>query len=310
MTNQTHYTFIITKQDLFKFIFRIHFIFSLLLYLKLTFINHHHMNPSLNESFLQGQPDISYSNQTTTPTDTQSLIVSQPDQPAQPTQSASDHVTVPIPHNNYQSQQISGQQGNRSYLDRYILEEVSDYISRDQLGNVRLTADLNKMLGLGRCLFVLAILEIISYGLQVYNESKVMDLFGALISIACIFMPIIFICGYRSLNVGQVWCYYGWRLFVIFLNIFILVVVFIALAKDYNEKIAILLIVYVVQFLFNVFLICFPLLLGLLGLYYREVLFPSEEAISIGYLIIILLIQLVLHVLVTENIKGNECSIC
>ena len=46
------------------------------------------MNPSLNQSFLQDQPGISYSNQTTTPTDTQSLIVSQPDQPAQPTQPA------------------------------------------------------------------------------------------------------------------------------------------------------------------------------------------------------------------------------
>ena len=122
------------------------------------------MNPSLNESFLQGQPDISYSNQTTTPADTQSLIVSQPDQPAQPTQSASDHVTVPIPHNDYQSQQISEQQGSRSYLGRYIPEEVSDYISQDRLGNVRLTADLNKMFGLGRCLLVLAILEIFGFG--------------------------------------------------------------------------------------------------------------------------------------------------
>ena len=210
------------------------------------------MNPSLNESFLQGQPDISYSNQTTTPTDTQNLIVSQPDQPAQPTQSTSDHVTVPIPHNDYQSQQISEQQGSRSYLGRYIPEEVSDYISQDRLGNVRLTADLNKMFGLGRCLLVLAILEIIGYGFQVYIYLEIMNLFGALISIACIFMPIIFICGCISLSIDHVICYYVWRLIVIFFNIYLLVVVFIAFAKDYNEKIAIQVIAYVVQLMFEV----------------------------------------------------------
>ena len=226
------------------------------------------MNPSLNESFLQGQPDISYSNQTTTPTDTQNLIVSQPDQPVQPTQSTSDHVTVPIPHNDYQSQQISGQQGNRSYLGRYIPEEVSDYISQDRLGNIRLTADLNKMLGLGRCLFVLAILEIIGYGFQTALYLLSLQLHYALISLIYIMIPITFFRGYKNLIVVDIKSYKDCRFIVIILDIIFIIMFFLLSTPKFGEKETIQVIVCIVQLVFYVFLISFPLLLGLLGFYH------------------------------------------
>ena len=89
------------------------FLCSLFIFLLSSFclvfslLYHQCMNTNQNKSFLQGQPGVSYYIQPTTPTDTQTLIVSQPaSQSAQAVQdshspqspqSDSDHVTVPIP---------------------------------------------------------------------------------------------------------------------------------------------------------------------------------------------------------------------
>ncbi len=197
------------------------------------------------------------------------MIVSQPDQPAQPTQSAPEHVTVSIPNNDHQGQQTSGQQEIHPYSHRYIPEEVSHYISQDQSGEIHLSADLNKMFGLGRCLYVLAILEIIGYCYQSFNYFLTFQLYFAFVSLLYIIIPITFFRGYGNLDVASIKSYSVCRVLVIIINIIVIVMFFILFySKDYNENIAILLIVYVVQFLFNVFLICFPLLLGLLGIYY------------------------------------------
>ena len=233
------------------------------------------MNPSLNKSFLQGQPGISYSNQTTTPTDTQSLIVSQPDQPAQPTQSAPEHISVAIPHNGQQGRRHSSHHETQSYSHRYIPEEVSYFISRDRFGNIRLTADQNKMFGLGRCLCILAILEILYLGFQSFNYFLTFQLYFAFFFLLCMIIPFMFFRGYGNLDFDSIKIYSVCRIFVIIINIYAIVMFFIVSHSKFGEKEAIQLIIYIVQLMFSVFLISFPLLLGLLGIYYREVLFPS-----------------------------------
>ena len=196
------------------------------------------------------------------------MIVSQPDQPAQPTQSAPEHVTLSIPNNDHQGQQTSGQQEIHPYSHRYIPEEVSHYISQDQSGEIHLSADLNKMFGLGRCLYVLAILEIIGYCYQSFTYFLTFQLYFAFLSLLYIIIPITFFRGYGNLDVASIKNYSVCRVLVIINGIIVMVVLLILFHSKFGQEEAIQLIICIVQLMFYVFLISFPLLLGLLGIYY------------------------------------------
>ena len=183
------------------------------------------------------------------------MIVSQPDQPAQPTQSAPEHVTVSIPNNDHQGQQTSGQQEIHPYSHRYIPEEVSHYISQDQSGEIHLSADLNKMFGLGRCLCVLALLEIFGYGFQAIMNFIAMNLTSALYSAVYVAFPIIFINGYMKLDVKKVLSYFVWRVIVIIIAIVILILdisIYNNSSPKEKDALFIYLVIYGVQVVFDV----------------------------------------------------------
>ena len=213
------------------------------------------MNPNQSASFLQGQPGVSYYIQPTMPTDTQSLIVSQPAQPTQPTQPAPEHISVAIPQNGQQGRRHSSHHETQSYSYRYIPEEVSDYISQDQSGEIHLSADLNKMFGLGRCLCVLAILEIFGYGFQAIMYFIAMNLKSALYSAVYVAFPIIFINGYMKLDVKKVLSYFVWRVIVIIIAIVILILdisIYNNSSPKEKDALFIYLVIYGVQVVFDV----------------------------------------------------------
>ena len=223
------------------------------------------MNTNQNKSFLQGQPGVSYYIQPTTPTDTQTLIVSQPaSQSAQTVQdshspqspqSDSDHVTVPIPKNGHHGRRHSSHREKLPYSHRYIPEEVSDYISQDQSGEIHLSADLNKMFGLGRCLCVLAILELFGYGFQAIMKFIAMNLTSALYSAVYVAFPIIFINGYMKLDVKKVLSYFVWRVIVIIIAIVILILdisIYNNSSPKEKDALFIYLVIYGVQVVFDV----------------------------------------------------------
>ncbi len=190
------------------------------------------MDPSPHEYSSQGQKEVSYSNQPSTPTEKQSFGVPQPvDQPyqssryIQPDQTIRKYKIVITPHNDLPSRYHSGHQEYQPYSGRYIPEEVSDYIVQDRLGNILLNNYLNRMYGLGKCLCIIAILKLLKYGNQAVSAFMDMDKYTAFSSIVRICILILFIQGYMKLDVNKVKCYYIFKRIEYVLGIIALVIV-------------------------------------------------------------------------------------
>ena len=219
------------------------------------------MNTNQNKSFLQGQPGVSYYIQPTTPTDTQTLIVSQPashsappvqpSPPPHPPQSDSDHVTLPTPKNGHHGRRHSSHREKLPYSYRYIPEEVSDYISQDQSGEIHLSADLNKMFGLGRCISILALLEIFGYGFQAAMNFLAGDILVAVIYLVCIVFPILFINGYIKMSIPMIVTFYIWRVITIVGSIIWLFLAF-AIYFSSKNKVSMYIFIYGAQFILYV----------------------------------------------------------
>ena len=169
------------------------------------------MDPSPHEYSFQGQNEVSYSNQPSIPTEKQSFGVPQSvDQPyqssryIQPDQTIRKYIFVILPQIDLPSRYHSSNREYQPYSDSSIPKEVSDYISQDRLGNILLNNDLNRMYGLGKCLCILAILDLLNYGNQAVSAFMDMYKYSTFISIVHICISLLFIQGYMKLDVNKV----------------------------------------------------------------------------------------------------------
>ena len=159
------------------------------------------MDPNQHKYSFQDQNQVSYSNQPSIPTEKQSFGVPQPvDQPYQSSQYVQPDQTI---RNRYHSDH----QKNQPYSYSSIPEEVSDYIVQDRLGNILLNNDLNRMYGLGKCLCILAILEIFNFGKLAFICYLFMNMYGVVLSLVYMYMPVTFIQGYMKLDANKGKCY-------------------------------------------------------------------------------------------------------
>ena len=169
------------------------------------------MDPNQHKYSFQGQNQVSYSNQPSIPTEKQSFSVPQSvDQPyqssqyVQPDQTIRKYIIVILLQIDLPSRYHSDHQKNQPYSYSSIPEEVSDYIVQDRLGNILLNNDLNRMYGLGKCLCILAILDLLNYGNQAVSAFMDMDKYSTFISIVHICISLLFIQGYMKLDVNKV----------------------------------------------------------------------------------------------------------
>ena len=203
------------------------------------------MDPNQHKYSFQDQNQVSYSNQPSIPTEKQSFGVPQSvDQPyqssryIQPDQTIRKYIFVILPQNNLPSRYHSSNREYQPYSDIFVPEVVSEYISQDRSGEIHLSADLNKMLSLGKWLFILAILEIIGYCNLVVKSYMNMDKQATFISIVCIYASIIFIKGYMKLDVNRINCYTITKRIITFLGIIfiVFVVAFIYFSPIWDEE--------------------------------------------------------------------------
>ena len=206
------------------------------------------MDPNPHEYFLQGQKEDSYSNQPSTPTETQSFITSQPDQTIR------KYKIVITPQIDLPSRHHSGHQENQPYSYSSIPEEVSEYIVQDQSGSICLSADLNKILGLGKCLCILAILEILYFGMSAFICYMFMNMYGIVLSLAYMYMPVTFIQGYKKLDVNKGKCYLIIKRIINFVGIMIMVLVlaFFYFSQTQNDESNVLIFSCIVCTIFDV----------------------------------------------------------
>ena len=172
------------------------------------------MDPSPHEYSFQGQNEVSYSNQPSIPTEKQSFGVPQSvDQPyqssryIQPDQTIRKYIFVILLQIDLPSRYHSDHQKNQPYSYSSIPEEVSDYIVQDRLGMIHLSADLNRMYGLGKCLCNLAILEIFNFGMLAFICYMFMNMYGVVLSLVYMYMSATFIQGYKKLDANKGKCY-------------------------------------------------------------------------------------------------------
>ena len=206
------------------------------------------MDPNQHEYFLQGQNQVSYSNQPSTPTETQSFITSHPDQTIR------KYIIVITPQIDLPSRHHSGHQENQPYSYSSIPEEVSEYIFQDQSGSICLSADLNKILGLGKCLCILAILEILYFGMSAFICYMSMNMYGIVLSLAYMYMPVTFIQGYKKLDVNKGKCYLIIKRIINFVGIMIMVLVlaFFYFSQTQNDESNVLIFSCIVCTIFDV----------------------------------------------------------
>ena len=201
------------------------------------------MDPSPHEYSFQDQNEVSYSNQPSIPTEKQSFGVPQPvDQPyqssqsVQPDQTIRKYIIVILLQIDLPSRYHSDHQKNQPYSYSSIPEEVSDYIVQDRLGNILLNNDLNRMYGLGKCLCILAILQLLKYGNQAVSAFMDMDKQATFRSIVRICILILFIQGYMKLDVNKVKCYFIIKrienIVGIVVLVFILAIIYITQAQN------------------------------------------------------------------------------
>ena len=219
------------------------------------------MNSSPHEYSFQGQNQVSYSNQPSIPTEKQSFGVPQSvDQPyqssryIQPDQTIRKYKIVITPHNDLPSRYHSDHQKNQPYSYSSIPEEVSEYIFQDQSGSICLSADLNKILGLGKCLCILAILEILYFGMSAFICYMSMNMYGVVLSLAYMYMPVTFIQGYKKLDVNKGKCYLVIKRIINFVGIMIMVLVlaFFYFSQTQNDESNVLIFSCIVCTIFDV----------------------------------------------------------
>ena len=206
------------------------------------------MDPSPHECFLQGQNEVSCSNQPSTPTETQSFITSHPDQTIR------KYIIVITPHNYLPSRYHSYYHENQLYSGEFIPDRMSYYVFQDQLGTIHLSADLNKMLSLGKCLCIIAIMEILGCGLSLAMCFIENSLYFTIIPTIYMHLAIAFIKGYMKLDVNKSKCYYIIKRIITFLGIMSLVIFIVItyFSQTWDEKLKRLTIILICASFFNV----------------------------------------------------------
>ena len=203
------------------------------------------MDPNQHKYSFQDQNQVSYSNQPSIPTEKQSFSVPQlVDQPpqlsqyVQPDQTIRKYIIVITPHNYLPSRYHSYYHENQLYSGEFIPDRMSYYVFQDQLGTIHLSADLYKMLSLGKWLCIIAIMEILGCGLSLAMCFIENSLYFTIIPTIYMHLAIAFIKGYMKLDVNRINCYTITKRIITFLGIIfiVFVVAFIYFSPIWDEE--------------------------------------------------------------------------
>ena len=198
------------------------------------------MDPNQHKYSFQDQNQVSYSNQPSIPTEKQSFSVPQlVDQPpqlsqyVQPDQTIRKYIIMITPHNYLPSRYHSYYHENQLYSGEFIPDRMSYYVFQDQLGTIHLSSDLNKMLSLGKCLCIIAIMEILGCGLSLAMCFIENSLYFTIIPTIYMHLAIAFIKGYMKLDVNRSKCYYIIKRII---NFFVIMAIVILLAYTFLSQ--------------------------------------------------------------------------
>ena len=219
------------------------------------------MDPNQHKYSFQDQNQVSYSNQPSIPTEKQSFSVPQlVDQPpqlsqyVQPDQTIRKYIIMITPHNYLPSRYHSYYHENQLYSGEFIPDRMSYYVFQDQLGTIHLSADLNKMLSLGKCLCIIAIMEILGCGLSLAMCFIENSLYFTIIPTIYMHLAIAFIKGYMKLDVNRINCYTITKRIITFLGIIfiVFVVAFIYYSLIWDEELPLKAMIIICVVFFNV----------------------------------------------------------
>ena len=107
------------------------------------------------------------------------------------------------------------------------------------------------MFGLGRCISILALLEIFGYGFQAAMNFLAGDILVAVIYLVCIVFPILFINGYIKMSIPMIVTFYIWRVITIVGSIIWLFLAFVIYFSSKN-KVSMYIFIYGAQFILYV----------------------------------------------------------